>query len=94
MAAFTGARMHATIASISAGVPVLPFSYSRKFEGLFNTLNYNYMIHGKKDEIDIAVDKFEKFINNLNFIRRDVLKAQEVIDKMKVEMLVKYRKCL
>lgn len=94
MAAFTGARMHATIASISAGVPVLPFSYSRKFEGLFNTLNYNYMIHGKKDEIDIAVDKFEKFINNLNFIRRDVLKAQEIIDKMKVEMLVKYKKCL
>lgn len=43
---FIGARMHACIAAFSSGVPVLPMSYSRKFEGLFNsTLNYKYGIN-------------------------------------------------
>ena len=36
--AFIGARMHACIAAFSAGVPVLPLAYSRKFAGLFGSL--------------------------------------------------------
>jgi len=35
---FTGARMHACIAAFSAGVPVVPIAYSRKFTGLFASL--------------------------------------------------------
>jgi polysaccharide pyruvyl transferase WcaK-like protein len=35
---FTGARMHACIAAFSAGVPVVPMAYSRKFTGLFASL--------------------------------------------------------
>ncbi|MBW4846030.1 MAG: polysaccharide pyruvyl transferase family protein [Lachnospiraceae bacterium] len=45
---FIGARMHATIASLSAAIPVIPFSYSRKFEGLFESLDYPYIISGTK----------------------------------------------
>jgi len=41
---FTGARMHACIAAYSSGVPVLPMAYSRKFNGLFNSLNYSHVI--------------------------------------------------
>ena len=37
---FMGARMHACIAAFSAGVPVVPMAYSRKFEGLFGSLGY------------------------------------------------------
>lgn len=38
---FMGARMHATIAAFSSGVPVVPMAYSRKFNGLFvETLRY------------------------------------------------------
>lgn len=41
---FMGARMHATIAAFSSGVPVFPMAYSRKFNGLFaDTLQYPYM---------------------------------------------------
>lgn len=41
---FIGARMHACIAAFSAGVPVFPMAYSRKFNGLFcNTLGYNWL---------------------------------------------------
>lgn len=41
---FTGARMHATIAAFSTGIPVYPMAYSRKFNGLYkDTLGYNWM---------------------------------------------------
>ena len=49
MDVFTGARMHATIGAFSAGVADIPFSYSRKFEGLFNSLDYSYVVHGCTD---------------------------------------------
>ena len=39
-----GARMHACIAAFSSGVPVVPISYSRKFEGLFGSLIYKRLV--------------------------------------------------
>jgi polysaccharide pyruvyl transferase WcaK-like protein len=41
---FTGARMHSCIAAFSSGVPTLPMAYSRKFNGLFNSLNYTHVL--------------------------------------------------
>src|SRR5690606_38493929 len=38
---FMGARMHSCIAAFSAGVPVVPMAYSRKFAGLFGSLGYD-----------------------------------------------------
>lgn len=38
---FMGARMHACIAAFSAGVPVVPMAYSRKFAGLFGSIGYD-----------------------------------------------------
>jgi polysaccharide pyruvyl transferase WcaK-like protein len=35
-----GSRMHATIAALSAGVPVVPVAYSQKFIGVFGALDY------------------------------------------------------
>jgi polysaccharide pyruvyl transferase WcaK-like protein len=43
----TGARMHACIAAFSSGVPVVPFAYSRKFNGLFASLGYGWLADGK-----------------------------------------------
>lgn len=37
---FVGARMHACIAALSAGVAVVPMAYSRKFKGLFESMGY------------------------------------------------------
>ncbi len=42
--ALVAARMHACIAAFSSGVPVVPISYSRKFEGLFGSLNYTRLV--------------------------------------------------
>lgn len=55
MDVFIGARMHSTIAAFSANVPVIPFSYSRKFEGLYENLQYPYLIHGCSDTTDMAL---------------------------------------
>ena len=38
---FMGARMHACIGAFSAGVPVIPMAYSRKFAGLFGSIGYD-----------------------------------------------------
>ena len=48
-------RMHACIGAYSAGVPVVPVAYSRKFNGLFGTLNYPYFVDGKSEATDIAL---------------------------------------
>lgn len=37
-------RMHACIGAYSAGTPVVPVAYSRKFSGLFGMLGYDWMI--------------------------------------------------
>jgi colanic acid/amylovoran biosynthesis protein len=52
----TGARMHACIGAFSARVPVMPIAYSRKFNGLFDTLNYAHYVDGKVATTDAAFE--------------------------------------
>lgn len=67
---FIGSRMHATIAAFSAGVPVVPLAYSRKFNGLFvETLNYPYMSDLKTDDTEEVI----KMVND-SFKERETLK--------------------
>ncbi|NJR77891.1 polysaccharide pyruvyl transferase family protein [Sphingomonas corticis] len=65
-------RMHACIGAFSAGTPVLPVAYSRKFSGLFGMLGYDAMIPvtGMTDEqaITFSLDALD---------RRHALAAQE-----------------
>ncbi|WP_230771298.1 polysaccharide pyruvyl transferase family protein [Sphingomonas sp. Leaf4] len=49
-----GGRMHACIGAFSAGVPVVPIAYSRKFNGLFGTLGYPHFVDGRVDDTDHA----------------------------------------
>ena len=59
---FIGSRMHSTIASFSSGVVTIPISYSRKFEGLYNSLNYPYIINARAESTDSAFKNIRKFI--------------------------------
>lgn len=68
---FTGARMHACIGAFSSGVPVVPMAYSRKFNGLFGTLNYRNLADLKAHDTDEA---FMHIVNG--FERRPDLAAQ------------------
>ena len=70
MDVFTGARMHATIAAFSSGVPVIPFSYSRKFEGLYETFDYNYIVSATNINTEEAIAKTCKWIDEYEQIKK------------------------
>lgn len=62
---FLGARMHASIAAFSSGVPVFPMAYSRKFNGLFvDTLNYAAMGDMKAESNVEMMSKIEEAFTN------------------------------
>lgn len=75
------ARMHAGIAAFSSGVPVIPFSYSRKFEGLFHDYEYYYLIDGNSFSTEEAIRKTVEWINKCEEIRQEVLKKKDIIEK-------------
>jgi polysaccharide pyruvyl transferase WcaK-like protein len=66
----TGARMHATIGAYSAGVPVVPISYSRKFEGLYGGLGYPWLVNAK----GMSTEAAQAYILDA-YARRDELAA-------------------
>lgn len=65
-----GGRMHACIGAFSAGVAVVPIAYSRKFNGLFDTLGYPHMVDGRAMSTDQAFDTIMT-----GFAERDLLAA-------------------
>ncbi|MCC8130293.1 MAG: polysaccharide pyruvyl transferase family protein [Oscillospiraceae bacterium] len=81
MDVFLGSRMHSTIAAYSSHVPVIPFSYSRKFEGLYENLNYDYVIHGCTDSTEVAVKKSLEWIENKDNLRNAINKSMNAIDQ-------------
>lgn len=77
MDVFIGARMHATIAAFSAGVATIPFSYSRKFEGLYHDLDYEYLISATCMETEEAVEKTLKWVNDFKILESKVRTSHE-----------------
>lgn len=88
---FIGARMHATIAAISAGVSVIPFSYSRKFEGLFSSLEYPYVIEGTKWTTEEAIKNTIKWVDAVEELRRCVLACSDIIKNRNEYLLRNYK---
>uniref|UniRef100_UPI004057032A polysaccharide pyruvyl transferase family protein n=1 Tax=Acetatifactor sp. TaxID=1872090 RepID=UPI004057032A len=73
------ARMHATIAAFSAGAATIPFSYSRKFEGLYNSVNYDCVIHACSDTTENAVEQTLQYVENREDLKKDAAKAMKKI---------------
>jgi polysaccharide pyruvyl transferase WcaK-like protein len=82
---FTGARMHACIAALSAGVPVVPFAYSRKFEGLFSTVAYPMLIDGRKETTDAAFEKIVDASTNLPKYRATAAASVQIAQALLAE---------
>lgn len=72
---FIGSRMHSTIAAISSGIPVCPVGYSRKFNGLFETVGYDNYIDATKQELSDALDKILYMIDHRDEVHSDVINA-------------------
>lgn len=79
MDVFTGARMHSTIGSFSAGVPVIPVAYSRKVNGLFGTLEYPYYVDAKAElTMEQAVEKTMEWIEKRQELKANLEKSKAI----------------
>lgn len=84
---FIGARMHATIAAFSAGVPVIPVAYSRKFKGLFNDLSYPICIDLKEMDTDTACKRMTSYIENIDSLKVDIAQSRPVLNSKYNDLL-------
>ena len=74
-----GGRMHATIAAYSSGVPVVPVSYSRKFEGLFGGLGYKWLVPVKGLSTEAAADFVLDAYHRRAELAADIAAGAEVV---------------
>lgn len=81
MDVFVGARMHATIGAFSSGVVTIPFSYSVKFEGLFESVDYQYIIHGKTMDLEEALTTTIKYIEKCEELSEKQQYSMKIVNK-------------
>ena len=81
MDVFVGARMHSAIGAFSACVPTIPFSYSRKFEGLFESLQYPFVIHGCCITTEEAIEQTLKWIDERAVLKNSVMDSMKIVNE-------------
>jgi polysaccharide pyruvyl transferase WcaK-like protein len=75
-----GGRMHATIAAFSSGVPVVPVSYSRKFEGLFGAMGYDWLVNARGMDTNTALARILDALERRAELAAAIAAASPVID--------------
>jgi colanic acid/amylovoran biosynthesis protein len=74
-------RMHACIAAISSGVPVIPVSYSRKFAGLFQgVLDYPFGINPDQGTTEDATAYVVTCIDSSETMKKAVTKSLSLVE--------------
>ena len=76
-----GSRMHATIGAFSMGVPIIAVSYSRKFQGLYSSLGYPYVIDAKKVNEEEGLMQIEQWLENYDQMKIDVERGLKLVDR-------------
>lgn len=94
MDVFIGARMHSTIAAFSTYVPVIPFSYSRKFEGLFESLDYDYVIKAREWKMDKSLKQTINYLDCLELMKEKETRAMKTILKTNEQFVQKIRELI
>ena len=61
--------MHATVGAFSSGVATLPFSYSPKFEGLYESIGYPFSINGRELSTEEAIKVTLQYLDNPSKLR-------------------------
>jgi colanic acid/amylovoran biosynthesis protein len=70
---FIGSRMHACIAALSHGIPCVGIAYSRKFEGVFDTVGMGeWVVDGRKVENQEAVARVLKLYKKRDEVRQEL----------------------
>lgn len=85
---FVGGRMHSCIAAFSAGVPVFPLAYSRKFNGLFkDTLSYPFLGDLLTSNCDQIIKDLNFTFDNKGFIRNRIYDTIPFIKQKELELI-------
>lgn len=83
-------RMHACIGAFSAGTPVIPIAYSRKFSGLFGMLDYTWLlpVSGMDDDqaFDFVMRGFAERAQLGRDITRGMTKVKALLDTYRGEL--------
>ena len=70
---FIGSRMHACIAALSQGVPCVGIAYSRKFEGVFDSVGMGeWVVDGREARSDQAVLRILELYRMRDNVRREL----------------------
>lgn len=69
---FVGSRMHATIGAFSMRVPTVSIAYSRKFQGLYNSVDYPYVIDAKTVNTDQAKELLMKWTEDKDTLKTNI----------------------
>lgn len=88
MDVFIGARMHATIGALSAGVATIPFAYSKKFKTMFGNLHYDYTIEARELDTEVALEQTLTYIREYKTLAEAAKNASK-ITKEKLGVLKK-----
>jgi colanic acid/amylovoran biosynthesis protein len=75
---FTGARMHACIGAFSSGTPVVPMAYSRKFNGLFESLGYKHIADLKNHDTEQALQVVLAGLDNRALLKAEVDRGNDM----------------
>lgn len=89
-------RMHACIGAFSAGVPVVPTAYSRKFAGLFDQLDYPHVLPvtglSASEAARFVLDRIERRAELAAAAQRGMGKTQALLDVYRGELLSMFAK--
>lgn len=78
---FIGSRMHSTIAAFSSGVVTIPISYSRKFEGLFGSLKYPYVVNAREETTELAYELVLKYIDKKDCLSKVQSESMKIVNE-------------
>jgi colanic acid/amylovoran biosynthesis protein len=73
-------RMHACIAAMSTGTPVVPVAYSRKFSGLFGMLGYDWILPVKGVQEDQALAFLGDCLDRRSELARDEAEGMSKVE--------------
>ena len=76
---FIGSRMHACIAALSQGIPTIGIAYSRKFKGVFDSIEVSHLV------IDARIAEVDEAIENILLVY-ETRKQIEKILQNQIEM--------
>jgi colanic acid/amylovoran biosynthesis protein len=78
---FIGARMHATIGAFSAGVATIPTAYSRKFNGLYDSLEYPYVVDLLNWDTETCLNKTMEYVKDYQVLKTAVDKGMKIVQE-------------